>query len=107
MLLLDYESVRACRQFIALYSTMSIARARFCLVQVQLDAREAGKAAVVAKHAENELAQCTYVAEGNKAWTDAFNALLVCSISSPCCCCCCCVLLLVTSDMFLMFAVHT
>lgn len=70
----------ACRQFIALYSTMSIARARFCLVQVQLDQREAGKASLLAKHAENELAQCAYVAEGHKLWTDAFNALLVRSL---------------------------
>jgi hypothetical protein len=56
---------------------MSIARARFSLVQVQLDAREAGKASLLAKHAENELAQCAYVAEGHKEWTETFNALLV------------------------------
>lgn len=62
---------------------MSIARARFCLVQVQLDAREAGRASLLAKHAENELAQCAYVAEGHKAWTEVFNALLVRSLPVP------------------------
>ena len=64
-----------CRRYIALYATLSIARARFCLLQVQLDAREAGRASVAAKHAENELAQCAYVAEGIAQWTAAFAAL--------------------------------
>jgi hypothetical protein len=64
-----------CRKFIALHSTLALAQARFVLVQVHLQAHNAGRASVAAKHAENELAQCAYVAEGNSEWTAVFKRL--------------------------------
>lgn len=46
------------------------------MAAMHLDAREPGRASVAAKHAENELAQCAYVAEGNEQWTEEARAAL-------------------------------
>lgn len=65
-----------CRKFIVLNSTLALTRARMLMAGMHIGAREAGRAAIAAKHAENELAQCVYVAEGNAEWTAEAQAAL-------------------------------
>jgi hypothetical protein len=44
-------------------------------VQARLDEHNAARAAAIAKHAENELAQCAYVAEGDAERSALFQNL--------------------------------
>eukprot|EP00892_Ulva_mutabilis_P001164 jgi/Ulvmu1/11048/UM007_0230.1 len=64
------------KKFIVLSSAMALVRARMLMAAIHLEAREAGRASVAAKHAENELAQCAFVAEGNEQWTRETQAAL-------------------------------
>ena len=65
-----------CRKYIVLSSAMALARARMLMAGLHLEAREPGRASVAAKHAQNELAQCAFVAEGNEQWTAEARAAL-------------------------------
>lgn len=67
---------RSCRKYIVLNSTLALTRARRVMAGMHIEAREAGRASVAAKHAENELAQCAFVAEGNPSWTADMQAAL-------------------------------
>jgi hypothetical protein len=65
-----------CRKFTALYAALAQARARACMTRALMGAEAtAGTASVAARHAVNELAECSGVAEGHASWQAVFRGL--------------------------------
>lgn len=69
------------KQFTDLYSVLALARARTSTVRVLLADRDAGRASVAAKNAQNELALCAHVSgkgspsKRREGWVKVFKAL--------------------------------